>query len=116
MHEIGTWRCSQCPRDTGSNPSPSWCSFGTKSRTAPDSKRATPSRAIQHVAASIVEVLGDHLVFLDAAGRLAAVFLLNPVESWEVLPGLDDGLSGGYGFPLFLRVPRFPAADRARCQ
>jgi hypothetical protein len=47
------------------------------------------SGAIQHVAASIVEVLGDHLVFLEAERRLAAVFLLDLVESWEVLPGLD---------------------------
>jgi hypothetical protein len=47
------------------------------------------SGAIQHVAASIVEVRGDHLVFLDGQGRLAAVFLLDLVESWEVLPRLD---------------------------
>jgi hypothetical protein len=47
------------------------------------------SRAIQHVAASIVEVLGGHLVFLDAERRLAAVFLLDLVESWEPLPRLD---------------------------
>jgi hypothetical protein len=39
--------------------------------------------------ASIVEVVGDHLVFLDAEGGLAAVFLLDLVESWEVLPGLE---------------------------
>jgi hypothetical protein len=45
--------------------------------------------AIQHVAASIVEVLGGHLVFLDAERRLAAVFLLDLVESWDVLPRLD---------------------------
>jgi hypothetical protein len=47
------------------------------------------SRAIQHVAASIVKVLGGHLVFLDAERRLAAVFLLDLVESWEALPRLD---------------------------
>jgi hypothetical protein len=47
------------------------------------------SAAIQHVDASIVEVLGGHLVFLDAERRLAAVFLLDLVESWEVLPRLD---------------------------
>jgi hypothetical protein len=47
------------------------------------------SGAIQHVAASMVEVLGDHLVFLDAERRLAAVFLLDLVESWDVLPRVD---------------------------
>jgi hypothetical protein len=47
------------------------------------------SGAIQHVAASIVGVLGGHLVFLDAERRIAAVFLLDLVESWEVLPDSD---------------------------
>jgi hypothetical protein len=42
-----------------------------------------------YLARQIVEVLGGHLVFLDAERRLAAVFLLDLVESWEVLPRLD---------------------------
>ena len=45
-----------------------------------------PSRATQHVVASVGGVRGDHLVFLDGQGKLAALFLLELVESWEVLP------------------------------
>jgi hypothetical protein len=48
-----------------------------------------PSRATQHVVASVGGVHGDHLVFVDAQGELAALFLLELVESWEVLPPLD---------------------------
>jgi hypothetical protein len=48
-----------------------------------------PSRATQHVVASVGGVRGDHLVFLDGQGQLAALFLLELVESWEVLPPLD---------------------------
>jgi hypothetical protein len=45
-----------------------------------------PSRATQHVVAKIGGVRGDHLVFLDAQGKLAGLFLLELVESWNVLP------------------------------
>jgi hypothetical protein len=45
-----------------------------------------PSRATQHVVASTGGVRGDHLVFLDAQGKLAAMFLPELVESWDVLP------------------------------
>jgi hypothetical protein len=45
-----------------------------------------PSQATQHVVESIVEVHGDHLVFEDAEGKLAALFLPDLVESWDVLP------------------------------
>jgi hypothetical protein len=48
-----------------------------------------PSRTTQHVVASVSRVRGDYLVFLDGQGKLAAVFLLDLVESWEVLPRLD---------------------------
>jgi hypothetical protein len=44
-----------------------------------------PSRAIQHVVASTGGVHGDHLVFLDPQGQLAAMFLLELVESRVVL-------------------------------
>jgi hypothetical protein len=54
-----------------------------------------PSRATQHVVASVGGVRGDHLVFVDAQGKLAALFLLELVQSWEVLPPLD----GRPGFP-----------------
>jgi hypothetical protein len=39
--------------------------------------------AIQHVRAATIEVHGGHLVFLTAKGKLAAVFLLDLVESWN---------------------------------
>jgi hypothetical protein len=39
------------------------------------------SQATQHVVASSGGVRGDHLVFLDAKGNLAALFLLALVES-----------------------------------
>jgi hypothetical protein len=45
-----------------------------------------PSRAIQQVFAATAEVRGNHLVFLDAKGNFAALFLLELVESWNVLP------------------------------
>jgi hypothetical protein len=45
-----------------------------------------PSGATQHVVASVGGVRGDYLVFLVAKGRLAGVFLLDLVESWDVLP------------------------------
>jgi hypothetical protein len=48
-----------------------------------------PSVATQHVVASVAGVRGDHLVFVGAHGELAALFLLELVQSWEVLPALD---------------------------
>jgi hypothetical protein len=46
-----------------------------------------PSQAVQHVIAATVEVQGEHLVFLNAEGKLAALFLMKIVQSWNVLPG-----------------------------
>ena len=45
-----------------------------------------PSQAVQHVRAATVEVQDEHLVFLDAEGNLAALFLMEIVRSWNVLP------------------------------
>lgn len=45
-----------------------------------------PNHVVQHVVAATVEVHGEHLVFLSADGKLAAVFLLGIVQSWNVLP------------------------------
>jgi hypothetical protein len=45
-----------------------------------------PSHAIQQVIAATAEVRGSHLVFVDAKGNFAALFLLELVESWSVLP------------------------------
>ena len=45
-----------------------------------------PSWGIQHVVAASFAFYGDHLVFLDAQGKLAALFLTDLVQSWHVLP------------------------------
>ena len=45
-----------------------------------------PSHATQQVFAATAEVRGSHLVFVDAKGNLAALFLLDLVERWSVLP------------------------------
>jgi hypothetical protein len=45
-----------------------------------------PSQAIQQVFAATAEVRGNHLVFVDAKGSVAALFLRELVESWSVLP------------------------------
>ena len=38
------------------------------------------------VIASTVEIHDEHLVFCDSEGRLAALFLLETVESWSEHP------------------------------
>jgi hypothetical protein len=45
-----------------------------------------PSHAIQQVFAATAEVRGNHLVFVDAKGSVAALFIRELVESWNVLP------------------------------
>jgi hypothetical protein len=42
-----------------------------------------PSLAFQHVAASRFEIHFEHLVFVDSEGKLAALFLMEIVESWN---------------------------------
>jgi hypothetical protein len=44
--------------------------------------------AIQTVVASTVEVLDEHLIFCDAKDALAALFLLEIVQSWNELSGI----------------------------
>ena len=41
------------------------------------------SDALQRVRAATVEMHGEHLVFLTAEGELAALFLMELVESWN---------------------------------
>jgi hypothetical protein len=41
---------------------------------------------VQHVIASTVQIHGDHLVFLDSKGKLAALFSTGLVRSWNILP------------------------------
>jgi hypothetical protein len=50
-------------------------------------KLKPPGRGVQHVIAAIVEIHGDHLAFLDAKRKLAALFLLEIVESWNEMQG-----------------------------
>ena len=44
-----------------------------------------PSLALQHVDAARFEIHGEHLVFVDSDGKLAALFLMELVQSWSVL-------------------------------
>lgn len=46
---------------------------------------------VQHVTASTVQVYGEHLVFLNSKGKLAALFFTGLVRSWKVLPGATKG-------------------------
>jgi hypothetical protein len=45
----------------------------------------TPCWAFQRVLAVSAEIHGDHLVFLTSEGELAALFMTEIVESWNVL-------------------------------
>jgi hypothetical protein len=45
-----------------------------------------PSRAVQRVIAASLEFRGEHLVLFNAESELAALFLLEIVQSWNVLP------------------------------
>jgi hypothetical protein len=44
----------------------------------------TPEISTQSVVAASCDVYGEHLVFLNSKGELAAMFLLEIVESWSV--------------------------------
>jgi hypothetical protein len=45
-----------------------------------------PSRAVQHVIAASLKIHGENLVFFNANGDLTAMFLMEIVQSWNVLP------------------------------
>ena len=47
------------------------------------------SKAILEVRAATVEIHGEHLSFLTAKGKLAALFLLDLVESWNEIAPAD---------------------------
>ena len=72
------------------------------------------TNAFQEVRAATVEVHGEHLAFLTDKGKLAALFLLDVVESWnEIGPARKASrLSGRVQLPregatwLTLRLPR----------
>jgi hypothetical protein len=42
--------------------------------------------AIQHVLAVRYEIRGEHLAFINTEGRLTALFLIENIQSWNVLP------------------------------
>jgi hypothetical protein len=42
---------------------------------------------IQPVIAAHAEIQAEHIVLLDSTGKLAALFLMELVESWTELPG-----------------------------
>jgi hypothetical protein len=44
-----------------------------------------PGLAVQHVTASRFEIHGEHLVFVNSEGKLAALFLMELVQSWNVV-------------------------------
>ena len=47
-------------------------------------KFKSPALSLSHtVIASTVEIHDEHLIFCDSEGRLAALFLLETVESWS---------------------------------
>jgi hypothetical protein len=45
-----------------------------------------PDVMTESVIAATAEIQGAHLIFLDAKGKLVALFLLELVQSWIVLP------------------------------
>ena len=45
-----------------------------------------PSSVVQHVVAAETRILDNHLVFLGAKGDIAALFLVDLVESWDAIP------------------------------
>jgi hypothetical protein len=49
-----------------------------------------PRLGIQHVIASSVEIDGEHLALLDSDGQLVALFLMDEVQSWNVLPNTES--------------------------
>jgi hypothetical protein len=51
------------------------------------------SDAVQYVRAATVEIHGDHLVFLTAKGKLAALFSFAIVESWNEIGQEPDRVS-----------------------
>jgi hypothetical protein len=46
-----------------------------------------PGLGTQRVMATNAEVHAEHIVLLNSTGKLAALFLMEVVESWTELPG-----------------------------
>jgi hypothetical protein len=47
--------------------------------------RFKPPLGVQQVIASTAEIHDEHLVFCDSEGKLTALFLLEIVQSWNML-------------------------------
>jgi hypothetical protein len=47
----------------------------------------TPELSMRAVIASTAEIHGEHLVLLNSQGQLAALFVLEMIESWNEVPG-----------------------------
>jgi hypothetical protein len=45
-----------------------------------------PSSAVQHVFTAETRILDNRLVFLDAKGDVAAMFLVDLIETWDEIP------------------------------
>jgi hypothetical protein len=59
------------------------------------------TRTVQHVIASAVQLHGDHLVFVNSNGQLAALFLKDLVISWKMLPNVLPDVHGGKSNPCY---------------
>ncbi len=49
-----------------------------------------PTLGLQHVMAASVEIHGEHLALLNSNGKLVALFLMEEVQSWNVLPNKES--------------------------
>jgi hypothetical protein len=58
----------------------------------------TPNGSSQRIKAAADEVHGKYLAFVSSEGKLAALFLLENVKSWNVAPDGQDDLKGLCGF------------------
>jgi hypothetical protein len=52
------------------------------------------SGEVQHVIASSVEIRGEHLALLGSDGGLVALFLVDQIRNWSVLPNTESCGSG----------------------
>jgi hypothetical protein len=49
-----------------------------------------PRLGFQHVIAECVEIHGEHLALIDSDGKLVALFLMDDIQSWNVLPNAES--------------------------
>ena len=74
----------------------------------------TPEISTQSIVAESCEVHGEHLVFLNSRGELAAMFLLEIVESWSVTNMSKSVPTAAVEAPAFMRgKERFSAPGKS---